>query len=81
MFEPPSLVFDPSNMGETPGKMYALAIVLTLLAAVAVLLRLYARKLMNVILAWDDYLIFCALVGHASEVTHLRSCDRGADAG
>ena len=68
-------------MGETPGKMYALAIVLTLLAAVAVLLRLYARKLMNVILAWDDYLIFCALVGHASQVTHLLSRDRCADDG
>ena len=81
MFESPSLVFDTSNMGETPGKMYALAVVLTLLAVLAVVLRLYARKLMNVILAWDDYLILFALVGHASQVTHLRSGDRCTDVG
>lgn len=81
MFESPSLVFDSFNMGETPGKMYALAIVLTLLAVVAVLLRLYARKLMNAILAWDDYLIFCALVSHASQVNHQLSCDRCTHSG
>ena len=52
----------PFTMGETPGKMYALATVLTLLAVVAVLLRLYARKIKNAILAWDDYLIIVALV-------------------
>lgn len=62
-------------MGETPGKMYALATVLTLLAVVAVLLRLYARKIKNAILAWDDYLILVALVGRASRVTHVPSCD------
>ena len=49
-------------MGETPGKMYALATVLTLLAVVAVLLRLYARKIKKAILTWDDYLIVFALV-------------------
>ena len=50
-------------MGETPGKMYALATVLTVLAVVAVLLRLHARKVKSAILTWDDYLIIVALVG------------------
>ena len=49
-------------MGETPGKMYALATALTLLAIVAVLLRLYARKIKKTVLTWDDYLIIFALV-------------------
>ena len=49
-------------MGETSGKMYALATVLTLLAVVAVLLRLYARKIKNAILTWDDYFVISALV-------------------
>lgn len=50
-------------MGETPGKMYALATVLTILPAVAVVLRIYARKIKKAILGWDDYLIIFALVG------------------
>ena len=58
-------------MGETPGKMYALATVLAILAAVAVMLRLYARKIKNAILGWDDYLIVFALVGRAPRVMHL----------
>ena len=58
-------------MGETPGKMYALATVLTLLAAAAVLLRIYARKIKRVILAWDDYLILAALVGWALRMMYL----------
>lgn len=49
-------------MGETPGKMYALATVLTLLATIAVLLRFYARKIKNARIEWDDYLIVFALV-------------------
>ncbi len=49
-------------MAETPGKMYALATVLTLLAVVAVWLRLYARRLRKADLAWDDYTIILALV-------------------
>ena len=62
-------------MGETPGKMYALAVVLTLLAVVAVLLRLYARKIKNAILSWDDYLILLALVGRILQVMHFLRCD------
>ncbi|CAD6582042.1 MAG: hypothetical protein ASARMPRED_000769 [Alectoria sarmentosa] len=49
-------------MGETPGKMYALATVLTLLAAIAVLLRLHARKIKKASLAWDDYMILFAML-------------------
>ena len=49
-------------MGETPGKMYALATVWTLLAAVAVLLRLHVRKIKKARLAWDDYMILFAMV-------------------
>ena len=62
-------------MVETPGKMYALATVLTLLAIVAVLLRLHARKIKNAILAWDDYLIISALVGRAARLLHFPSYD------
>ena len=72
-------MFDPPNMGETPGKMYALAIVLTLLAVLAVLLRLHARKLKNAILAWDDYFIFGALVGHAPRFKKVLSRDECVD--
>ena len=61
-------------MGETPGKMYALATVLTILTAVAVMLRLYARKIKSAILGWDDYLIVFALVGRAPRVMHLPFC-------
>ena len=50
-------------MGESPGKMYALAVVLTLLAIAAVLLRLYARRITKQRLEWDDYMVFPALVG------------------
>ena len=53
-------------MGETPGKMYALATVLTLLAAVAILLRLRARKIKKTILDWDDYMILFAMVSRVS---------------
>ena len=49
-------------MGETPGKMYALAVVLTLLAIAAVLLRIYARRITKQRLEWDDYMVFPALV-------------------
>lgn len=62
-------------MGENPGKMYALATVLTLLAAVAVLLRLHARKIKNASLGWDDYLILSALVGRLPGLVRLQSCD------
>ncbi|MCJ1453372.1 hypothetical protein MMC28_003719, partial [Mycoblastus sanguinarius] len=49
-------------MDESPGKMYALAIVLTSLATAAVGLRFYARKLRKICPSWDDYLILFALV-------------------
>lgn len=68
-------------MVETPGKMYALATVLTLLAVVAVLLRLYARKIKKVVLAWDDYLIISALVGRAARLMHFPSYISWTDEG
>lgn len=55
-------------MAETPGKMYALATVLTLLAVTAVGLRFKARYLRKADLAWDDYTIALALVNE----THYR---------
>ena len=58
-------------MGETPGKMYALAVVLTLLAIAAVLLRLYARRITKQRLEWDDYMMFPALVGPIDLVQNL----------
>ena len=66
-------------MIETPGKMYALSTVLTLLAAVAVLVRLHARKIKNAVLAWDDYLILFALVGLPPRVVPFPSDDGRAD--
>lgn len=48
---------------ETPGKMYALAAVLSLLAIVAVLLRFYARRLLKTSrIDIDDYMILPALL-------------------
>ena len=49
-------------MNESPGKMYALATVLTILAIVAVVLRFYSRRIRKVRPSWDDYLIVLALV-------------------
>ncbi|CAF9929271.1 MAG: hypothetical protein ALECFALPRED_004287 [Alectoria fallacina] len=49
-------------MIESPGKMYALASVLTILAIVAVILRFYARRIKKIRPSWDDYLIVLALV-------------------
>lgn len=49
-------------MAESAGKMYALAIVLSLLAIVATLLRFYARRIKQASLSWDDYMILPALV-------------------
>ena len=49
-------------MDESPGKMYALATALSILATVAVGLRFYARRIKKVCLSWDDYLIVLALV-------------------
>lgn len=49
-------------MAESPGEMYALAAVLTVLATAAVALRFYARSLTNMRPSWDDYLIVLGLV-------------------
>lgn len=50
-------------MDESPGKMYALATVLTVLATVAVVLRFYSRRIKKVHLSWDDHSVVFALVG------------------
>ena len=55
-------------MGESPGKMYALASVLTILAIVAVILRLCSRRIKKICLSWDDYFIMLALVGLCAAV-------------
>lgn len=47
---------------ESPGKMYALAIVLIVLAIMAVILRVHARRLIKSSFAWDDFFIVIALV-------------------
>ena len=49
-------------MFESPGKMYALATVLTLLALVAIVLRFHARRMKNAKISWDDYMILPAMV-------------------
>ena len=74
-FEPSSLFTDPPTMHETPGKMYALATVLTLLATLAVLLRFRARNVKSASIAWDDHLIVFALVDWVARLTHLQCRD------
>ena len=49
-------------MAETPGKMYALAIFLTLLAMVAIVLRFYTRHIKKAEYSYDDYMILPAMV-------------------
>ena len=49
-------------MEESPGKMYALATVLPLLAIIAIVLRLRVRFGSRQRLGWDDYLIIPAFV-------------------
>lgn len=52
-------------IAETPGKMYALAGLLSLLSVVAVILRFYSRRLMKTAkIEIDDYMILPALVCH-----------------
>ena len=53
-------------MVESPGKMYALATTLTLLALAAVICRFWARRIKNIRPSWDDYLIVLALVSSLS---------------
>ena len=50
-------------IAETPGKMYALAAVLSILAVIAAVLRFYARRLLKTArIEMDDYMILPALV-------------------
>ena len=52
----------PQIMDESPGKMYTIATVLTVLSMVVVMLRLYARRIIKQRLECDDCTIFLALV-------------------
>ena len=52
-------------MADSAGTMYALAIVLGLLAIAATVLRFYARRIKQASLSWDDYMILPALVCRA----------------
>ena len=50
---------------ETPGKMYALAGLLSVLSVVAVILRFYSRRLLKAAkIEMDDHMILPALVCH-----------------
>ena len=49
-------------MDESPGKMYALAVVLSSLAIVATGLRFYSRHIKKAGYSWDDYAVLPALV-------------------
>ncbi|KAL8703549.1 MAG: hypothetical protein Q9201_003279 [Fulgogasparrea decipioides] len=49
-------------MGETPEKMYALAVILTLLAITATGLRYYARYIKKTGFSWDDLALVPALL-------------------
>ena len=52
-------------ISETPGKMYALAGLLSLLSVVAVILRFYSRRLLKTAkIEIDDFMILPALVCH-----------------
>lgn len=67
-------------MAESPGKMVALAIVLSILAVVAVVLRFYARRIKGTEFAWDDYLILPALVRSETKAAFCNDClDPGTD--
>jgi hypothetical protein len=54
-------------MGEVGGEMYALAAVLTVVALMAVILRLCARNIGSNCLNGDDYVIMIALVNHHND--------------
>ena len=50
-------------ISETPGKMYALAGILSVISVVAVILRFYSRRLLKTAkIERDDYMILPALV-------------------
>lgn len=48
--------------GQSPGAVYALVTIMTLLAMVAIGLRFYARRIKHTKLMWDDYMILPAMV-------------------
>ncbi|KAL8749513.1 MAG: hypothetical protein Q9184_006777 [Pyrenodesmia sp. 2 TL-2023] len=52
----------PSGGRDTPGTLYAIAIIFTLLAVAATALRFYARSIKKVGRSWDDYAVLPALV-------------------
>lgn len=49
-------------MGDIPGVIYAIAILFSLLAIAATVLRFYARSIKKVGISWDDNAIIPALV-------------------
>ncbi|KAL9011928.1 MAG: hypothetical protein Q9173_003265 [Seirophora scorigena] len=49
-------------MGDMPGVIYAIAVLFSLLAIAATVLRFYARSIKKVGISWDDYAIIPALV-------------------
>lgn len=49
-------------MAESAGKVYSMAIVLSLLAIAGSVLRFHARRLKQAALSWDDYMILPAMV-------------------
>lgn len=55
-------------MEETPGKMYALASVMTVLPVIAIVLRYHARRITKAGFGWDDHLTLLALVCSKLEV-------------
>ena len=62
MTDSPGDQYAHTSVVESAGKMYALAIVLGLLATVATALRFYARRMKQASLSWDDYMVLPALV-------------------
>jgi len=61
-------------MEDTPEEMYAIAVVMTVLATLAVILRLHARRLRKMDLAWDDYTMILALVMPSNVLRYLVDC-------
>ncbi|KAL8930017.1 MAG: hypothetical protein Q9172_000249 [Xanthocarpia lactea] len=58
-------------MDESPGKMYALAVVLSSLAIVATGLRFYSRHIKKAGYSWDDYAVLPALVFYAVVLSQI----------
>ncbi|KAL9017883.1 MAG: hypothetical protein Q9185_004791 [Variospora sp. 1 TL-2023] len=58
-------------MGDIPGVIYAIAILFSLLAIAATVLRFYARSIKKVGVSWDDYAILPALTVYATGLTQV----------